>query len=122
AFPRHDRSIRLIHTQLFAADPIGRIAGRLCRCEVISTVQSAIYEPESGLYSWWRHGTDQMTARFAAQVIAVSEFVRGSVHRRLGLPLDRITVIPNAVDVCSIHAEAPRRVATRMALGLAPEQ
>jgi glycosyltransferase involved in cell wall biosynthesis len=116
---RDTPSIRVVHTQLFAADTVGRVGGMLCGRAVISTVQASIYEPESGLYSRWRHEVDRVTARVAARVVAVSEYVRQSVHRRLDVPLDRIVVIHNTVDTERVRPDARRRMEARAALGLA---
>jgi glycosyltransferase involved in cell wall biosynthesis len=116
---RKNPAIRLIHTQLFAADTIGRVAGRLSGLPVVSTIQASIYEPDSGLYSRRRHTVDSLTARWATtQLVAVSDFVRRSVNVRLGVPLDRIVVIPNTVDTEVVRPNAARRMAARSELAL----
>lgn len=114
-------AIRLVHTQLFSADIIGRVAGRLRGIPVVTTVQSAIYEPDSGLYSGWRHTVDRATVGMTARVVAVSEFVRQSVHRRLGVPLEKIVVIPNTVNTSRIVSDASRRLHARAELQLDDE-
>ena len=117
---RENPAISVIHTQLFAADTIGRIAGRLNGIPVVSTIQSSMYEPDSGLYSGWRHRIDRWTARWTTQVVAVSDFVRRSTNVRLAVPLDKIVLIPNAVDTRVVHPDAARRAKARAELGLTP--
>lgn len=106
---RKDPGVCLIHTQLFWADTLGRLAGRLTRRPVISTFQSAVYEPDSGLYSPWRRWVDQKTSRLTHQTIAVSEFVKRSIYRRLNVPLSKISVIPNSVDLQHLSPDPIRR-------------
>jgi glycosyltransferase involved in cell wall biosynthesis len=115
---RSDPSIKLIHTQLFSADILGRIAGALCGRVVVSTVQSAVYEPDSGLNSRWRYWTDRSTANLVSHFIAVSKFVGESVHRRLSVPTEKITVMPNTVDVKIVKPESQRRSQHRKVLDI----
>lgn len=110
--------IRIVHTQLFWADLVGRLAARACGRPVVSTMQNACHERDSGWYSAWRHQADRMTARLLARAIAVSEYVRGSVLRRLDVPAETITVIPNAVDADRVRPDAGRRLRVRGQLGL----
>lgn len=119
---RSEPTIRLIHTQLFGADIVGRIAGRLTRRPVISTVQSAVYEPDSGLNSSWRRWLDQRTVPWSRHFVAVSSFVKQSLHRRLGIPLGRISVILNSVDLQRVTPDALRRKTMREQLRLAEEE
>lgn len=118
---RSDPGIQLIHTQLFCADIVGRLAGRLARCPVISTVQSAVYEPDSELNSSWRRWLDRWTTPWSEHFVAVSGFVRESLHRRLGVPLGKISVIPNSVDVQRVMPDPLRRKTAREQLRLAEE-
>lgn len=119
---RSDPSIRLIHTQLFGSDTVGRLAGWLCGRPVISTSQSAVYEPNSGLNSPWRRSVDRWTGRAVRHFIAVSAFVKRSLHERLGIPLERISVIPNSVDLQRVTPNPYRRSVMRGQLGLAEQE
>ena len=98
----------LLHTHLWAANVIGRIAGRLTGVPVVSSIHGADYEPEawadgSEVSGWKRLGVrelDSWTARFGCErMVAVSEYVRQSIHRHLGFPLKRIELIYNPIDV-----------------------
>lgn len=118
---RRDRTIGLIHSQLFFADIVGRVAGWLCGCPVITTAQSAVYEPDSGLNSSWRRWLDQWTGRRVYHFVAVSEFVKQSLHSRLRIPLDKISVIPNSIDVQLVMPDSSRRKSMRKQLELREE-
>jgi glycosyltransferase involved in cell wall biosynthesis len=117
---RQDPSIRLLHTQLFCADAVGRMAARLCGVPVVSTAQSAIYEPDSGLDSPWRRWLDRRTGSGVARFVAVSGFVKQSLHRRLGIAPEKVTVIPNSVDLGLAAPDPARRQAMRARLRLEP--
>lgn len=109
----------LIHTQLFGADLHGRIAGRLERVPVLSTVQSSIYECSDPFFrSPARERLDRWTARrWTRHLVAVSEFVKESLVKRFDLSPERVTVIPNAVDPAPYQAATgEERAAIRRAL------
>ena len=78
----------------------GRLVGTWMGVRVVSTVQSSVYEdPEPFHSSRKRKWLDRLTAaRCVTQMIAVSEFVKQSVIRDLGVPEGRVQVIPNSVE------------------------
>ena len=98
----------LIHTHLWAANIIGRTAGRLSGIPVISSIHNPDHENEA-----WSDGSevsltkrravrslDRWTSRFACQrMIAVSQYVKQSAHRHLRFPLDRIELLYNPIDI-----------------------
>lgn len=106
----------LIHTHLWAANMIGRVAGRISRIPVISSIHNPDHEPDA-----WDDGAavsplkrrvarlmDRWTANFGCdRLVAVSEYVRRSAHRRLGFPLERIDLLYNPIDVDQFQAGAP---------------
>jgi glycosyltransferase involved in cell wall biosynthesis len=114
----------LMHTHLWAANVLGRVAGRLTGIPVVSSVHDADYEPET-----WDDGSavstkklrlarnlDKVTARFGCErMIAVSEYVRQSTHRHLAFPLKRIELLYNPIDVCELRA--PRSKSREEMLG-----
>jgi glycosyltransferase involved in cell wall biosynthesis len=110
-------SPNLIHTHLFAANIIGRIAGRLSAIPVISSIHNPEYEPEvsAGAPRSVRQKiaiarrVDQMTARACARMIAVSEYVKRSTVRRLGYPSTKIKVIYNPIDLSETIDDAVDR-------------
>jgi glycosyltransferase involved in cell wall biosynthesis len=107
----------LIHTHLWAANVIGRIAGRLSGVPVISSIHNPDHEPDAWgdgaevgllkrrlalLADWW-------TARFGCErLVAVSEYVRRSAHKRLGFPLERIDLLYNPIDIDQFQSGATR--------------
>lgn len=107
----------LIHTHLWAANIIGRVAGRLAGVPVISSIHNPDHEPEV-----WADGAqvslnkrqlarslDRWTARFGCQrLVAVSEYVRQSAHRHLHFPLERIDLLYNPIDVEALGAPGGR--------------
>ncbi len=106
----------LIHTHLWAANVIGRVAGRMCRVPVISSIHNPDHEPDA-----WNDGAavnpvkrrvarslDRWSAEFGCErMIAVSEYVRRSAHRHLGFPLERIDLLYNPIDVDQFNSTGP---------------
>jgi glycosyltransferase involved in cell wall biosynthesis len=102
----------LLHTHLWSANVIGRIAGKLARVPVISSVHGPDHEPESrsdGSVAHWKRRLslvlDRWTARFACnRLIAVSRYVQQCTHHRLGVPLGRIELLYNPIDVSELES------------------
>lgn len=103
----------IIHTHLWAANIIGRMAGYMLGIPVISSIHSIDYEPQafddgSGIASWkkWLVRTaDKWTARIACKkILAVSEYVKQSVHKKLDFPSKKIEVLYNPTDVTIFEA------------------
>ena len=86
---------QIVNTHLWAADVMGRIAAFMCGTKVvISTAQNVdIWK------KWWHRLVDQILALKTAQVIAVSKAVKRYYHEDVHIPNDKISVIPNAIDV-----------------------
>jgi len=116
----------LVHTTLFKADVIGRVAASLLRIPVVSSFVTESYGPEHVFnpeYRAWKvraaHLVDAATARLVARFHAVSESSARLMAERLRIPADTIDVIPRGRDpdrlgVCS----AERRHGARRALGV----
>lgn len=119
----------IVHTHLFFASQVGRLAARLVGCPVVSTMHGADYEPTARLgnpgltlfkQSLLQAG-DAVTAAIShARIIAVSQYVAESARRRLGVSGSRVEVIPNAVDTETFCPDPSRRAEARQALGLGP--
>lgn len=121
----------LIHSHLWTADLVARVAGRLAGVPVISSIHSSLHEAEawgdgSDVSRWKRVAVrklDQWTARFGSnRMIAVSEYVRQSASARLKYPLDQIALLYNPVDLDDLDS-VPRYTGAglRAELGLAPD-
>lgn len=107
----------LIHTHLWAANIVGRMAGRLAGVPVISSIHNPDHEPEvwadgaevSLKKRQMARGLDRWTARYGCErLIAVSEYVRQSAHRHLRFPLERIDLLYNPIDVEALEASGGR--------------
>ncbi|HMS07876.1 MAG TPA: glycosyltransferase family 4 protein [Pyrinomonadaceae bacterium] len=95
----------IIHTHLWTANVIGRIAGRASGIPVVSSIHSPEYESAAMVGPNKRKQIaakqiDKWTMRFCgSRVIAVSKYVRDSVHAQLGIPFDKIEVLYNPVHL-----------------------
>jgi glycosyltransferase involved in cell wall biosynthesis len=103
----------LIHSHLWAANIIGRVAGRLTGTPVISSVHNPDHEAEA-----WADGSnvgltkrrmvrglDRWTAHLGSdRLIAVSEYVRQSANRHLRVSLDSIELVYNPIDTDLLQA------------------
>jgi glycosyltransferase involved in cell wall biosynthesis len=125
------RGISLVHTHLWEANVVGRLAGRVAGIPVVSSIHNPDYEP-----AVWKAGRQvhQAKRRFfltldrgtaslgCVRMIAVSESVRQSAHAHLGFPLERIDVVENPVDLDELRRPAERdRESLLHELGLPPD-
>jgi glycosyltransferase involved in cell wall biosynthesis len=120
----------LVHTQLVMSDLLGRAAVLLgVRRPIVSTLQNRSYDPEamrteipSASLAWVIRRLDRwLGAVTKTRYIAVSDSVRRSYVRELGIAPERIQVIYNSVDLSVFQSEqlsASGRKARREALGL----
>ena len=118
----------LVHTHLFFANIVGRLAACAAGLPVVSTLHDADYEPAvlqgspglTPLKQALLCQVDRLTASASqAKVIAVSEYVGASARRRLGLGPSRVEVIYNGIDTNIFHPSVrAHRQAIRSALGL----
>ena len=103
----------LVHSHLWAANIIGRVAGRIAGVPVVSSVHNPDHEPQA-----WSDGADvSLTTRHAVKtldrwsaklgcdrMVAVSDYVRKSAARDLHFDIDSIDLVYNPFDVDSIKA------------------
>jgi glycosyltransferase involved in cell wall biosynthesis len=111
----------LIHVSLYYAGVLGRLAGRLAGKPVVTTLVNTTYEPE-----WSRdnprltplkvavvRGIDGLTARWwGTWFVAVTEEVRASAIRQLGISLGKVSVIPRGLELGQFVAPPAADVAT----------
>jgi glycosyltransferase involved in cell wall biosynthesis len=115
----------LVHTTLFEADVAGRVAARLARVPVVSSLVNEEYDRshlgDPRLHRWKIRGgqlVDAATARLATRLHAVSEHVASTMARRLQFPRERIDVVPRGRDPELLGGRTPeRREQARRALG-----
>ena len=98
--------IDVMHTQLFFADLYGRLAVKLSKIPfMVTTIQSSVYEPDSLLCSNKRKILDSFSGRLCNdKFIAVSDFVKNSIIRRLNFNPKKIDVIPNYIDFSALNS------------------
>ncbi len=110
----------IVHTSLYWASVLGRTAARLLGKPVVTTLVNTIYEPE------WRRdnprltptkvaiarGLDGVTSRlWGTWFVAVTLAVRASAIRHLGIPQDRISIIPRGLPLDQIAPPPADQVA-----------
>jgi len=85
----------IVNTHLWGADVTGRLAAIITNTPIIiSTAQNVdIWK------KWWHRIIDRILSYKTDMIIAVSEAVRDYYHREVGIPLKKITIIPNAVEI-----------------------
>jgi glycosyltransferase involved in cell wall biosynthesis len=102
------RQIRphVLHTVLYRPTIVGRLAGRLQGIPVVTTLVNTSYEPEwridnprlSPLKAGMVQAVDRLTARWwGGRYVAITESVKTSAVRRIGLSVQAITVIPRGL-------------------------
>lgn len=95
----------LVHTTLFEADIVGRLAAASSRVPVVSSLVSVRYGPaerkEPGIRAWRLLGAqvvDVGTARLVRRFHAVSRHVADVMAPRLFVPRSRVEVVPRGRD------------------------
>lgn len=114
----------LVHTTLFEADLAGRCGARVLRVPVTSSLVSDAYGPTH--YAEHHHlkvraaqSLDAATARLVSRFHALTATIAGSVAPRLGIPADRIEVIPRGRDPQTHPFRSPGwRAEVRAELGI----
>lgn len=99
-------SASVIHTHLFEANYLGRLAGRILGIPVVTSLVSTMEVEDramSGAYrQHWKYrlglALEALTARGTHTFIAISETVRESAMRALRLPPSRFRVVYRAVQ------------------------
>ena len=116
----------IVHTTLYEADVLGRLAARATGVPSVTTIATDVYSPAkraepstSRLKLSAAQGVDVATARLASRFHAVSEATARAVVDQLRVAPDRVDVIPRARrrDILG-EPSAERRSAVRAALGL----
>lgn len=120
----------LVHSHLWAANVISRIAGRLSGVPVVSSVHNPDHEPQAwsdgaNVSLMTRHAVkalDRWTAKFGStRMVAVSDYVRKSAGRDLHFPLQSIDLVYNPFDVDLMKAPVKDRGELLREIGLPDE-
>jgi glycosyltransferase involved in cell wall biosynthesis len=124
------RAPDLLHTTLFEADVVGRIAAFANRVPVVSSLVNVMYGPEQlhdpSLRPWKVRGAqalDAVTARRVARFHAITGYVADVMARRLRIARDLIDVIPRGRDPGELGLRSPERTArARLGLGIGADE
>jgi sugar transferase (PEP-CTERM/EpsH1 system associated) len=84
----------LLHTHMFHANLLGRLAGRITGVPFIVSTEHTM-----GQENWSRRLLNRITSHLCDRVIAVSQSVGTFASRVIGIEADRIVVIPNGIEV-----------------------
>jgi glycosyltransferase involved in cell wall biosynthesis len=123
-----DRRPDLVHTTLFEADIVGRLAGASARVPVVSSIVNVGYGPEQrrdpGIRTWRLLSAqlaDIATARLVRRFHAVSRHVADVMAGRLLVARSRLEVIPRGRDPQALGCRTAERTdRARAMLGAAP--
>jgi len=104
----------LIHTTLFRADQIGRLAGAIKRVPVVSSLVNVSYDTirlrDNPHLTWWKlramQAMDMLTCRLVRRFHAVAESVKTANVAHLRIRPDRVTVVPRGRELARF-ANAP---------------
>lgn len=108
----------ILHTHLFHADLIGVLASlRASRPTVVHTVHIAERRFRPWRFSWYR-----LSQRLHDGFIAVSDDARRFHHQCTGIPIERIEVIHNGVDLERFTRDPAARRRLRQQWGFGDEQ
>ncbi|MCJ7544810.1 MAG: glycosyltransferase [Phycisphaerae bacterium] len=106
--------VDLLHTHLFHADLVGRVAASLAAVpHLVHTVHTA-----EGRFRPWQFAMARLLAGACDRIICVSPSVQRLHARRAGLPAWRYAVIPNGIDADAFAHDAEARRRLRQQWGL----
>jgi glycosyltransferase involved in cell wall biosynthesis len=125
-----ERQPDLIHTTLFEADLVGRVASAITRVPVVSSLVNVAYGLEQledpRLHRWRVRAAqlaDALTARRVVRFHAVTRHVAEVMSVRLRLTQERIEVIPRGRDPELLGVRTPeRRIRTRSRIEIGPTE
>lgn len=84
----------IVNTYLWTADVIGRLAAFLAGTPIVITTAQNVDQWKG----WWHRLVDRLLSLRTKMLIAVSGAVKDYYHQKVGIPLSKIMVIPNAIE------------------------
>jgi len=84
----------ILHTWMFHANIPGRVLGRLAGVPIIISGERTM-----GMESRWRYWLNRMTASLTDRVTCVSQQVADFAVNRVGIPAEKIDIIPNGIEL-----------------------
>jgi glycosyltransferase involved in cell wall biosynthesis len=117
-----DGGYDVVHAHLYRSQIYGRPAAWLARTPVIVSTEHSIGEThlERRRMTAGVRALYLSSERMSAATIAVSDAVRERLEN-WGVPADRITVIPNGLDLDRVTFDKEAREASRAEFGLGPD-
>jgi glycosyltransferase involved in cell wall biosynthesis len=106
----------ILHTWMFHANIPGRVLGRLAGVPIIISGERTM-----GMESRWRYWLNRLTAPTTDRVTCVSQQVADFVVDQVGIPQNKVVVIPNGVEVPDVD-RFPGSRGARTELGLPIDQ
>ena len=105
----------ILHTWMFHANIPGRILGRLAGVPIIVNGERTM-----GMEKHWRMYLNHLTGALADRILCVSEHVAQFAREEIGLPAEKLVVIPNGIEM-DAFSHLPSKEAAREILGLPRE-
>ncbi len=98
-----ENGIEIIHTHLYRANILGRLAGRLAGTPAVVSSQRSIDGWKKIHHVW----LDRLTSRYCRLIIANSISAKDTLVKREGIPPEKIAVVYNSVsrDTEAVHAK-----------------
>ncbi len=106
----------ILHTWMFHANLPGRILGRLSGAPIIISSERTM-----GQESRWRYRLNRLSAPLSDRVVCVSQRVADFVIQKVGVPRNKVVVIPNGVDARPF-TNLPPKTQARARLNLPAEK
>jgi len=95
------REVDVVHTHLWAGDTWGRVAGLIANRPVLTTEHNTRGD------TLWRQDIWLKMAPLSKSIACVSQ-AASEVAIDLGVPADKVCVVPNGIDLSRFHATQPR--------------
>jgi glycosyltransferase involved in cell wall biosynthesis len=128
---RMARQADVIHTQLFWADLLGRLAGALAGRPIFTTLQTTVFDDQNLAKQPFTlrqklkllRLLDLLTSRLVTQFFSVSKATRSTYARIFRLTEERFELLYNTVDLSKFNPDIQGdRAAIRAQLGVRPEE
>jgi len=85
---------QIVHTQL-GGDLYGRLAARILKVPVIISTEQNVNPDAKPLISFFK----KLTSHWADKIVAISQAVRDDVINRYQIPIEKVTVIYNGLEI-----------------------
>ncbi len=109
-----ENKIDIVHTHLWGANFWGRIAAKVARVPVIIATEHST----PSFKSLFKKFADRVLAKFTDKIIAVSEEVKNSNSKEIGIKEEKFEVIYNGVDTSSRPQAAGHKQQLKHLLGI----